>query len=123
MAVTKTFTNAAAHRQALAIYVTLCLIRTEVRPHNFGRSPVTALASYLNANGRAVIAGTLQAASTSAIMSDRSSWLRLPPLMPPAASMHRFLGTEVRHRSVPNLLQLCSCYFRLEHIVFSDPLA
>ena len=39
--------------------------------------------------GRALIAGTLQAASTSAIMSDRSSWLRLPPLMPPAAASMR----------------------------------
>ena len=47
---------------------------------------MTALAAYLYANGRALIAGTLQAASTSAIMSDRSSWLRLPPLMPLAAA-------------------------------------
>ena len=70
-------------RQALAIYVTLCLIRTEARPHNFDRSPVTALAACLYANGRALIAGTLQAASTSAIMSDRSSWLRLPPCHQP----------------------------------------
>ena len=87
-------------RQALAIYVTLCLIRTEARPHNFDRSPVTALAACLYANGRALIAGTLQAASTSAIMSDRSSWLRLPPLMPPAAAS--MCGARTLGRSGPN---------------------
>ena len=52
---------------------------------------------WLNTIGRcrALIAGTLQAASTSAIRSDRSSWLRLPPLMPPAAASMRCFGPDL----------------------------
>ena len=81
---------------------------------------MTALAAYLHAYGRAVLAGTLQAASTSAIMSDRSSWLRLPPPMPPAPASMRCPNFG---RSEHGGLHICRFYFPLEHIVLSEVLA
>ena len=88
--------------QALAVYVAIFLIHTE-RPQHV--QSATAWAGWLCAHGRALFGGTLQAASTSAIVSESSSWLRLPPLMPPAAASMRAvpelgsLGTQRSARS------------------------
>jgi len=74
------------------------------------------------ANGRAVIASTLQAAWTSAIVSDTSSWLRLPrhssaTAWPPRLGLPRILGRSIRTTAVK---RVCRVYFPLIDIVFTQ---
>ena len=81
-------------RKAFATLVTSRLTSTELG-HNRSRGPHW-LPICPCAHGRAVVARTLRAASTSAIMCDISSWLRLPPLVPAAPSIGPTQGPNSR---------------------------
>ena len=96
-------------------------------PHGQLRSLATPLDDRLllclNLCGRLWVATVrprcaLSAASSSAISSDRSSWLRLPPLMRAAPQVLAETTVACTNAYRKRVTAVCRCYFPLEHIVF-----